>query len=221
MRPSRLETRRLGLFRTQVVGGSHYQAVLGDPASVARFISGIGNAEIGQQGAAAVPEDVFRFDVPMNRTHRVGVAQRLGQIGSDADDFVDRERPFLIEPLPQGLAVDERHDVVKRVADLARVEQGNQIGMDQTGGEVNLPAEALGAESRRDLGAQDLDRDRPIQPGIVGQQHGSHTPATKLLLHIEAVLEGSANIDWRPCHGRLRYSPPRTCGTSDQTTPPP
>ena len=90
---------------------------------------------------------------------------------------------------PQGLALDERHHVVEERAasrpvggDLARIDEGQNVGMLQVRGDADLAQEPLGAERGGELGLQDLERDRAIVLEVVREEDGRHAAAPELAL---------------------------------------
>ena len=63
--------------------------------------------------------------------------------------------------------------------------------MTERGGELDLAEEAVGAERRRQLGVNDLERDRPLLPEVLSQVDRGHPAATDLALDAKAVGQGS------------------------------
>jgi hypothetical protein len=60
----------------------------------------------------------------------------------------------------------------------------------QAGGDPNLLEESLRSERGGELGAQDLERDGPIVPEVVGEVDRGHTAASELALDAIAVGQG-------------------------------
>jgi hypothetical protein len=56
-------------------------------------------------------EDVLRLDVAMNQSMLVGILQRVSHFSGDANRVLDRELALALQPIPQRLALDERHDI--------------------------------------------------------------------------------------------------------------
>ena len=71
-----------------------------------------------------------------------------------------------IELVPQRLAVDERHHIIKERICHARIEQRQDVGMLEIGGGRDLLEKPLGAEDRREFGPEYLDRDFPLVPEV-------------------------------------------------------
>ena len=61
----------------------------------------------------------------------------------------------------------------------------------ESGGELDLAQESVGAQARGELGMERLQRHRTVVPEIVSQEDGRHTPATELALDAVAVSQGS------------------------------
>jgi len=59
--------------------------------------------------------------------------------------------------LSQRLAVDERHYIVEESVGFSGVEQRQDVGMREVGGDLSLAPEALDAEAGSEFGTQDLD----------------------------------------------------------------
>jgi hypothetical protein len=64
------------------------------------------------------------------------------------------------------------------------------MGMLQTGSQLDLTLEAIGAERQSELGMEHLERDRPIVAEVVGEKHGGHAAAAERALEPVAVAQG-------------------------------
>ena len=83
----------------------------------------------------------------------------------------------------------------------------------QASGDPDLPEESLRAERGGELGAQDLERDGPIVPEVVGEIDGGHAAASELALDAIAIGQGGreevgrlgqrGNPDAVPCEDGL------------------
>jgi hypothetical protein len=60
----------------------------------------------------------------------------------------------------------------------------------QAGGGLNLALEALGPESRSELGVEDFEGDRPLMPEIAREVDRGHAAAPQLALEHVAVTQG-------------------------------
>ena len=88
------------------------------PVSVIRLppaeLHGQGDAEVGDQRAAVVQQDVLGLDVAVDHAMPVGVVEGAGDLGREADGVGDRQLFLALQPVAQRFALDERHDVVRR-----------------------------------------------------------------------------------------------------------
>ena len=88
------------------------------------------------------------------------------------------------------------------------VQHGENVGVLQAGAEPDLTEEALRAQGGGELGAHDLERDRPVVLQVVGQPDRGHAAAAELALERIAVGQGGlepfhgvgqpASPGWRP-----------------------
>ena len=93
-----------------------------------------------------------------------------------------------IEPLPQILALDQFHGHEHPPLVQPRLVHGDHMGMRQPSERPGLGKAALHPGHAR--GAHQLERDPPLQPGIVGGVHHAHTPVPPRLDHHEAIDPG-------------------------------
>ncbi len=114
----------------------------GEPG-VAREERGPGNPEVRHHRIAARQQDVARLDVPMDHALVMGVRQRFAHVAGDAHGLVDFEMSLAIEPVPQRLAVDERHHVVELPVGGAGVVHRHDVGMGEAGRDLDLAQKAL------------------------------------------------------------------------------
>ena len=149
-------------------------------------------------------QDVLGFDVAVDHALPVGVVQRVGDGGGDAYSLIDAELGLAIELVPQRLAVDERHHIVKERICLPRVEQRQDVGMLEIGGGRDLLEKPLGAEDRRELRSKDLDRDFPLVPEVFGEVDSRHAALAEVALELVAVGEGCGEPGGDLGHGWLR-----------------
>ena len=197
-----------GLLRAHVVRGAEREPGLGHPAA-GRRTERQGNPEIRHHRAAVVEQDVLRLDVAVDHAMPVGVVQGVGHRHRDPHRLLDAELGLPVEFGSQGLAVDERHDVVEedltpypplpfaeRGSDrFAGIEQRQDMRMLQRGRGLDLHHEALGADHRGQLGLQDLEGDFAVVLEILGQVHRGHAALpdygrTAVRPYIDAVAVG-------------------------------
>ena len=155
-----------------------------------------GDAEVGHERVSALEEDVLRLDVAMDDAALVGVLQRLGGLAGDAKRVVQRQLLLPVEPVPERLALDERHDVVEQAFGLSRVVQAEDVGVLEGGGDADFAEEAVAAERGGELGAEHLDGDRPLVLDVPGEEDGRHPALARLALHGVAIAQGgSESVD--------------------------
>ena len=159
------------------------------------------DAEVGHQGPAIVQQDVLRLDVAVDHAVAVGVVERPGDLGSDADRIADRELLLAVQPVPQRFALDERHHVVRGPVDFAGVDQAEDVGVLQVGDGLDLAEEPLGADHRRELRPQHLDRDLAVVLQVLGEIHRRHAALPQLPLDAVAVGEGGGERGRDRRHG--------------------
>jgi len=86
------------------------------------------------------------------------------------------------------------------------IEDGQNVGMLEAGGELDFPEKALGAERMGQLLVQDLEGDGPLVPEITRQVDRSHAALAELALEQVTIAEGirqwrvdggHGNAEWR------------------------
>ncbi len=146
-----------------------------------------GDAEIGDQGLLVVEQDVLGLDIPVDDAVAMRVIQRRADFGGDAHGIRDGELLLSRQAIAERLALDERHDVVRRAVDLAGIDQPQDVGVLQVGDGLDLTQEPLGADDGRELGAQHLDGDLAVVLEVVGEVDGGHAALAELALDRVAV----------------------------------
>ena len=153
-----------------------------------------GDAEVGDDRVARQEQHVAGLDVAVDDVEVVRVGERVGDLAGDRQRLLHRQRADPVELLPERLALDVGHDVVQDAGVLARVVDRQDVGMGQAGGDLDLAEEPLGAEREGDVGPQDLDRDPPPLPQVLGDEDGGHPAASDLAVDdVAAAQHGSGN----------------------------
>ena len=119
---------------------------------------------------------------------------------------VRRRQALAAEDVGQARAVDVLHDDVVGAALLAPVVDTDDVGVVEVGGGLCLPPEAL--DERRvagELREQHLDRDRPVEQQVAGEEDLGHAPPRDPALDLVAAVE-----DERFLYGHPRFSVRRT-----------
>ncbi len=106
-----------------------------------------------------------------------------------------RQRSLPVDPLRQGLTIDERHDEPGERTLLLDLVDRDDVGMGEPRRGPCFPEKAV--PKRRDpgeLGGEQLDRHRAVQGEVAGQEHDAHAAAAQLPLDREPprhrILEG-------------------------------
>ena len=183
-----------GLFGAHVCRGAHDHPGLGKPVHRV-LLDGAGDSEIGHQ-RVVLPgqQDVPRLDVPVHDAVAVSAVERVGDLAGEAHRLVDRQLPLAVEPGAERFSLDEGHGEPEQRSGPARVEDGEDVGVLQPGGELNLPLEPFGPECHRQVGAQQLERHAPAMSQILDEVHRRHTAVAKLPLY----LIGGTEIGLKP-----------------------
>ena len=179
-----------GLLRRHVGRRAQGDARGGERLPAGRLAHRLGHPEVGHQGVPAAEHHVVRLDVPVHHPLGVGRGQGVHHLGQDLDGVVDREFALPGQPVAQRFPGDVgHHEPVEPVA-FAGIEQGQDMGMLQPGGDLDFPEEPLAAEGGGDLGPEDLHRHLAVMPQVFGQVDRGHPPAAELALDGVAVPEG-------------------------------
>ncbi len=154
---------------------------------VPAMIAGLGQAgvvgcscepEIGQLHSldAVGKQDVGRLDVAVNESLGMSGGQTGRGLHSDSQDFDERERSVLIEPVLQRRPAHVRHDEIGQPLHIRHAVNFHDVVMNHRGGRLCLTREALPCGSAAaEMGRQHLDRDVPIERGIKRFEHDAHS----------------------------------------------
>ena len=137
-------------------------------------------------------QDVLGLDIAVDDALAMGVIERARDLRRDAHRVGDRQLLLPRDPLPQRLAVHERHDVEEQAIGVAGVMQRQDVRMLQVGGGLDLLEEPVGAHQGGEVRVQHLDRDLAIVLEVVGQIDRGHPAGTQLALDAVAAGEGAA-----------------------------
>src|SRR5262245_45779425 len=144
----------------------------------------------------------------MNETTRMGVVQRVRDLTADRKRARRLECAFGTQELAEIGSDDKAHREVEAPGDLAGVVHRHNVRMLERHSKLRLPREAL-AEAFVDseLGRHELERDRSLQPQVVGAEDDAHPAVSDLLLDPIAEKLGP-NLHLRR-RGRERLGDPR------------
>ena len=140
-------------------------------------------------------QDVLRLDVAMHELLAVRVVERARHLLRDRERLLDAELVLAIQLVAQRLAAHERQHVVEEAVRLARIDQREDVRMIEPRRDLDLGEEALGAEHRAELGAEDLEGDLAIELAIAGEVDDGHAAGAELALDDVAVVECGCDED--------------------------
>jgi hypothetical protein len=123
---------------------------------------------------------------------RVRVLEPSADLERKVDDFRRFELPALLQLVREGGALDALHDDERPAVVLADVEDLDDVGMGELGGETRLPKEAVAKTGRvREVLGENLDRDGPLELSIACEEDGGHAAAPEHILDaVPPVGEG-------------------------------
>ena len=187
--------------------------VSGDPipTSVARWLGRI------KAASARANADLDLLD--RDRAERIAAAGDRIAAGEFDDQFpIDvfhGELLCLVEPLAQRLAFDERHHEIHNAVALSWIEQWKDMRMIEPSGQLDLAAETIGAQFRRQIRPQDLDRDVALVPEVTREVYGGHAALADLTFDLVSVGERGGEFSGRRqgdgCVGLARGRDDITC----------
>ncbi len=189
-----------GLFRRHVGRRAERDAGGGQILAAGRFAHRLGHAEVGDQGVAAGDQHVVGLDVAVDHALAVGVGQRVGDLGRDPDGVGDRQLAEMVEAVAQVVAVHVRHHVVEEARGFAGIVEGEDVGMLEPGGDLDLAEEALGAQRGGQLGPENLDGDFSAVAEVGGQVDHGHAALTQLALQRVAVGQRGGELGGKVGH---------------------
>ena len=121
-------------------------------------------------------------DITAEIASALAFAHRSGHVGADLGRAPRGDGAVLADHLAQGAPLDVLHDDEVRALLLAPVVDGDDVGVVEVGGRARLPAEALDERPvGRELGKEDLERDRTIQEEVSREEDLRHSAPGKVL----------------------------------------
>ena len=181
------------LFGAHVVGGSHHQANLRDPAErwahprtrCGLWWQGLILAQFHQPEiedlhmAVDRQHQVLRLEIPVDDALVMGGGEPIRHGRGQLRCLTPGHGPCGHAP-PQRRALHQLHHQVGKALMLAGVEDLHHVGVGQGGQSVDLPLETSQPHGIPGKGfRQDLDRHLPAQLGVPGPEHLTHTTHTK------------------------------------------
>ena len=177
-----------GLFRAHVLRCSHDHTGQRELLR-ARGVQGPCDAEIGNHGLPAGQHDVFRLDIAVDDAVLVGVLQGAADFAGDLERGVEWQLLFPREPLPERLALGERHHVVQQATGRSRVEQREDVRVLERRRNFDLAEESLAADDGRQLGLEQLDRDAAPVLQVLGEKDDRHPTVADLTLDPVSIAQ--------------------------------
>ena len=143
-------------------------------------------------------EDVLRLHVLVQRARGVRATERVRHLPSDGDRLRQLETPLATEARAQRFAVDERHDEEQPTRRIVHLEDRHDVLVTDARRRPQLRHETRGVHAGREIGAEDLDRDRLTRRHIPRPVHGRSAPSADFAVDYPAI--GDSRFDY----GELR-----------------
>ena len=139
-------------------------------------------------------QDILGLDVAVHDAHAMGVGQRVGHGSGERQDFGRQQATSSGAELPQRPPVNVGRDIIKEAPELPRVVQGENMGVGQAGGRLDLPQKPLGAELGGEPREQHFDRDVAVMLGIASQVDRRHAAPPQHALQLVPPGEGGLEV---------------------------
>jgi hypothetical protein len=163
------------LLRRHVVGRAQHAAGLGGLRGLA--LVDPADAEVGDldRGRVADHHDVGGLDVAVDDALLVRVVERAHELDADLDDRLGRQQLLRVEHVFERAALDQFHRDVRMAALVADVEHRHDVRVRQHAGALGLAQEPdVVFRIAAQLRLQHLDRELPVDVGIVGAEDLGH-----------------------------------------------
>jgi len=120
---------------------------------------------------------VFRPEVAVDDSPAVRLMQGIRDLGGDPNHILERQAPFPPYPVPQRLAIHVRHGVPQESGGTAGIVKRDDVRVGQTGKELDLTLESLGAQHMGQVRVESLQGDGPVVLEVPGQEYSGHAAA--------------------------------------------
>ena len=210
----------LDLLRRHVVERAQELPGRGDADLGERLLAEpeVGEVHVIRLAAPGHPAEqhVAWLHVPVDQAVGVGLVQRGGHLGDDVRGPDRGQRALAVQQRAHVLAADVAHRDVQVLLGVARVEDRHDVRMIDRGRGPHLPEEPL--PERRvpgQLGGQDFQCHRPVQPGVERAVDDRHPPAADLLhdlvaSYLRADRELACRRGWLAAHhASVGFSSPK------------
>ena len=148
----------------------------------------------------------------------MGMVERVGYGGSDPHCFINRKLLLSVDAVPEGLALQIRHDVEKEAVRFTGVMERQDVRVSQIRRGRDLGQEPLGPNYRCEFGLQDFEGDVAVVLEVLSQIHRRHAALTQLTVNLVAAFEGRVETSDGIGHGAQDAS--KTCGAASNLSPP-
>jgi hypothetical protein len=115
--------------------------------------------------------------------------ERIGNLSSDLNGIGDRELFLPRKPGAEGFADHVRHDVVQQAGSLAGIMERKNVRMAESGCDLDLAQETLGAQRHGDIWGKHLDGDASSVFSVIREVDSPHPAPTKLALDLVTPAE--------------------------------
>ena len=145
-------------------------------AHVRPDVEALGDAEVADlRVPILLQQDVARLDVPVQHPTPVCRGQCSECLGHDERHAPGRQGPTEHDLVPQRATRQAFHHEVRGRIVFTEVQHGDNVGMDEPGGDQRFLLEALShARQSPGFGPQDLDRHRALEPLVEGVEDSGH-----------------------------------------------
>ena len=132
--------------------------------------------------AVVCQEDVGRFDIPVDDALSVGRLQTPGDVDSEPDRLIDGHGA-LLQTLSYRLTfIARQNEEELSVLGLLDLVDRAYVGMVEPGSGLSLREEpVLGTLVASEFGGEELERDRALEPGVLGPVDDAHAAAAEFL----------------------------------------
>ncbi len=137
-----------------------------------------GDAEVAHHRVSLSKQDVLRLDVPVDHPAAMGVGQRVGDLGAQPKDVFQGKGSFGEESRPQRAAFNQGRDEVEVDTGCARIDQGKNVRVLETGFDLDFAQEPLRLPRVLRTGVEDLDGDPSAMLQVLGlENRAAHSPS--------------------------------------------
>jgi hypothetical protein len=127
-------------------------------------------------------KDVFRLDVPVYDPMCVSPPQGISDLSSDGSGLRDAQLSFGLQTGAERPALDVGRGVPERAVRVAGIENGEDVGVLQAGGDPDLLEKPLRADEPGELVPDNFEGDRTSVPEVLHQVDHGHAATAQLAL---------------------------------------